>query len=104
MLSIFTVVWSLLEFGWKLVCAAGEAVWKLAMGSLHIGIHVAGAVLDLVMTPFCWVLDHVLDLSVWSRWDLSGILWWGLSALLAACVVIALAAAANNAYRRFRRR
>lgn len=102
MMSIFTIFWSLLESGWQLACWAGEIFCKLAAGSFHMGVKLLSALFKLAISPFSWVLDHILDLSVWSRCDLSGILWWSLSALLAACVVIGLAACASSLCRRLR--
>ena len=102
MMSFFTAFWTLLGYAGKLVVWAGEMIGKLAMGSFHIGVKVVSALLDLVLTPFSWASDHLLDLTVWSRCDLAGILLWGLSLLLAACTMIALTAFASNLYRRLR--
>lgn len=104
MLSIFSIVWSLLECGWKLICWAGEILWKLATGSLHMGYKFLTAVFDLLMTPFSWGIDKIWDIGVWSSCSLFGIVWWGLVVLLTACGLIAVVALAGNAYRRYKRR
>lgn len=98
MLSIFSMVWSLLGYGWKLICWAGGILWKLATGSFHMGIKLIGGIIDLIMTPFTWGLDRLWDMGLWVVFG------WGLAALLTACVIIALMALASNACRRLKRR
>ena len=103
-MSIFSVAVSLWEYAWRFIGWVLEILWKLVTGSLHMGFKLVTGVADLLLRPFSWGIDRLWDVGVQGGQGLWSVFGWVLSALLTACLLIALLAVAGNAYRRFRHR
>lgn len=98
-LSIFDLIYKMFSCVWSLISWIADLSLRFISALLSFGMKGAGAVIDLLMTPFTLGADRLLD---WTSMDLRGLFALVLWVLLGACVLLAIFAAGSNFYRRYR--
>ncbi len=100
--SIFDIIFGLFDASLHVFVGLLGALWDLFTWSADLAFRFLGAVGDLLLRPFTQGFDRLWDWGT-GAFSLAGALGGLLSLLLGSCLLIALAVAAGNAYRRFRR-
>lgn len=98
-LFIFDLISKLFGCAWSLITWIADLSIRFFSALFNFGLKAAGAVFDLLLTPFTCGVNRLLD---WTAMDLRGLFALVLWVLLGACALLALFAAGSNAYRKYR--
>lgn len=100
-LHIFDLISKLFGCAWSLIAWIADLSLRFFSALFGFGLKAAGAVFNVLLTPFTCGVDHLID---WTSMDLRGLFALVLWVLLGACALLALFAAGSNAYRKYRRK
>lgn len=100
-LSIFDFFFTMFGYAWKLIAWVADLSLRFFSALFGFGLKAAGAVFNLLLTPFTHGAACLLD---WTSMDLRGFFALVMWTLLGACALLAIFAACSNAYRKYRHR
>lgn len=100
-LLIFDLISKLLSCAWSLISWIADISLRFFSAVFGFGIKSAGAVFDLMLTPFSRGIDWFWDCSGLDLRNIFIIIMW---VLLIACALLAIFAAGSNAYRKYQHR
>lgn len=96
---IFDFFCTLLNWFWRFLSWTADLSLRFFGAVFSFGMKAAGAVLDLMLTPFTRGIDWLWDCGGLDLRAIFAVIMW---ALLIACALLALFAAGSNMYRRYR--